>query len=78
MQATVLDAVVTVLGKAGRPLSTKEIHATIVETKLFTFNTKDELGIVRSAIRRHLKGVKESGKAARLALVARDTYSAVR
>jgi hypothetical protein len=30
MQATVLDAVVTVLGKAGRPLSTKEIHATIV------------------------------------------------
>jgi hypothetical protein len=77
MATTVLDAVVSVLSSSQKPLSVREIHARVVEQGLFTFRTKDEVGIIRSAIRRHLRGAASGeGSKARLRAVGKDSFAA--
>lgn len=53
---TVLEACVRALEKAGEPMSAERIHELVVSDGLYSFQTKDPLGVVRSALRRHLRG----------------------
>lgn len=77
MATTVLDAIVSVLSSSQKPMSVREIHVRIVEQGLFTFRAKDEVGIVRTAIRRHLRGVTSGEGNARLRAVGKDSFAAV-
>lgn len=54
---TVAQVVVEVLRAAQKPLTLAEITQIILAQKLYTFNTKDPRGIVRSAIDRRCDGL---------------------
>lgn len=75
-RTTILDAVVAVLTAEKAPRSAAEIHKLIEEKKLFQFNAKDPVGIVRSAIRKHLRTHGGTGQArARVRAVDKDRYA---
>ena len=75
-RTTILDAVVAVLTTEKAPRSVAEIHKLIEEKKLFQFNAKDPVGIVRSAIRKHLQTHGGAGQArARVRVVDKDRYA---
>lgn len=74
-RTTILDAVVRALPQDGISRSSKEIHQLIVNKSLFTFGAKDPVGIVRSAIRKHLAAHGGQGQPpARIRQVERDRY----
>lgn len=73
---TILDAVVAVLADARAPQSSREIHDRIVARSLFSFNARDPIGIVRAAIRKHLRTHGGAGQpTARLRQVERDRFA---
>lgn len=75
-RTTILDAVVAVLSAERAAKTSAEIHKLIEEKKLFQFNAKDPVGIVRSAIRKHLRSHGGTGQpSARLKLVDKDRYA---
>lgn len=53
---TIMKACVEVLKRSQRPLTADEIFAEIQHRKLFDFKAKDPRSIVRSTLRKHLKG----------------------
>lgn len=74
-RTTILDAVVQALPRDNVPRSATEIHKLIVDKSLFTFNAKDPVGILRSALRKHLASHGgQSQPAARVRQVDRDRY----
>ncbi len=73
-RTTILDATVAVLRTANAPRSAAEIHESIAKQKLFEFKAKDPVGMVRSAIRKHLRT--HAGTAsARVRAVDKDRYA---
>lgn len=52
---TILDACVRVLVESAEPLSSEEIYRRIREKQLFEFKARDPAGIVRAALRKHLR-----------------------
>jgi hypothetical protein len=75
-RTTILDAVAVVLRDEAEPKSAKQIVERIVERNLFTFKARDPVGVVRAAIRKHLKT--HGGDAqppARLRQVERDRFA---
>ncbi len=75
-RTTILDAVIAVLTADKTPRSSAEIQKLIEERKLFQFKAKDPVGIVRSAIRKHLRGHGGPGQPrARLKQVDKDRYA---
>ena len=75
-RTTILDAVVTVLSAEGKPRTCAEIHQLIVDRQLFTFRAKDPVGIIRSALRKHLRNHGGQGQpAARIRQIDRDQYA---
>lgn len=50
---TVVEAISEILSKNNRPMTSKEIYESIIKENLYEFNSKNPLGIVRSAVRRH-------------------------
>lgn len=52
---TILDACVTVLEKAQKPLTADQIHDVIAREKLYEFSAKDPRSIVRGTLRKHLR-----------------------
>ncbi|HRI66094.1 MAG TPA: hypothetical protein PK156_17725 [Polyangium sp.] len=73
-RTTILDATVTVLRSANAPRSAAEIHESIAKQKLFEFKAKDPVGIVRSAIRKHLR-THAGTPNARVRVVDKDRYA---
>ena len=74
-RTTILDAVVQALPRDRVPRSAKEIHQLILDGSLFTFHAQDPLGMVRSAIRKHLATHGDEGQPpARVRQVERDRY----
>jgi|HubBroStandDraft_6_1064221.scaffolds.fasta_scaffold957339_1 hypothetical protein len=71
---TILDAVVQVLGTDPKGATAKQIYDRIVEGRLYEFRAKDPIGVVRGAIRKHLRAERP---ASRLAQVARDRFRTV-
>ena len=59
---TILEAAIEVLKSANRPLTAQEIFDLICEKRLFTFNAKDPLAILKAQLRRNSIGF--SGKSA--------------
>lgn len=53
---TILDACIIVLDKSDSPMKAEEIYRQIVEQQLFEFKAKDPLAILRSALRKHMRG----------------------
>ena len=53
---TVLDAVLKELESANQPMTADEIFDAIVARGSYSFKAKDPRSIVRSAIRRHIRG----------------------
>jgi hypothetical protein len=53
---TIAEAAAEILKTAKKPLTAQEITKLILEKGLYTFNTKDEVGMVRRAIHRRCKG----------------------
>lgn len=75
-RATILEAVLDVLSREHAPLSAAEIRDRVVARSLFPFKTKDTLGVVRAAIRRHLRTHGGAGQtAARLRRVSDDQFA---
>jgi len=77
-RTTLLDAVVAVLTAEKAARSSAEIQKLIEQKNLFQFKAKDPVGIVRSAIRKHLRshGGQEQPKA-RLKVVEKDRFAVV-
>jgi len=74
-RTTILDAVVAVLNAEKGARSAAEIHKLIEQKNLFQFKAKDPLGIVRSAIRKHLRSHGGPGQPrALLKQVDKDRY----
>lgn len=73
-RTTILDATVAVLKAANAPRSAVEIHESITKQKLFEFKAKDPVGIVRSAIRKHLR-THAGTPGARVRAVDKDRYA---
>jgi hypothetical protein len=72
---TVLDAVVEALRSSTGPRSVAELHATIVQAGLYEFRARDALGVMRSAVRRHLATHGAEGQpAAMVRVVDRDRF----
>jgi hypothetical protein len=55
-RTTIIDACVTTLQEASKPLAPGEIYRRIIDKELFEFKAKDPLSILRSSIRKHLRG----------------------
>lgn len=73
-RTTILDATVTVLRSANGPQTAAEIHARITKQSLFEFKAKDPVGMVRSAIRKHLRA-HAGTPTARVRAVDKDQYA---
>ena len=74
-RTTIVDAVVQALPRDGSPRSSKEVHQIIVDKSLFAFRAKDPVGMVRSALRKHLAAHGGQGQPpARVRQVERDRY----
>lgn len=52
---TIIEAVITVLGKSDRPMNAVEIHEAISAAGLFEFKAKDPKGVISSTIGKHLR-----------------------
>ena len=52
---TILEACVRVLDSASEPLTVESIRQRIEKEGLYSFRAKDPTGVVRSALRRHLR-----------------------
>jgi hypothetical protein len=77
-RTTILDAVVEALPRDGVPRSAQVIHQFIVDRSLFTFRAQDPLGILRSALRKHLAAHGGQGQPpARIRQIERDRYVAM-
>ena len=50
---TLATVIVEVLTAHGAPMTPAEVYAAIIKGNLFAFNSKDPVGIVRSALSRH-------------------------
>jgi hypothetical protein len=50
---TLATVIVEVLTAHGSPMTAAEVYAAIIKGNLFAFNSKDPVGIVRSALSRH-------------------------
>ena len=50
---TLATVIVEVLTAHGTPMTAAEVHSAITKGNLFEFNSKDPVGIVRSALSRH-------------------------
>ena len=50
---TLATVVVEILTAHGAPMTAAEVYAAIINGNLFAFNSKDPVGIVRSALSRH-------------------------
>ena len=50
---TMATVIVEVLTAHGSPMTAAEVHSAITKDNLFAFNSKDPVGIVRSALSRH-------------------------
>ncbi len=50
---TLATVIVDVLTAHGAPMTAAEVHAAITKGNLFEFDSKDPVGIVRSALSRH-------------------------
>jgi hypothetical protein len=50
---TLATVIVEVLRAHGAPMTAAEVHSAIIKGYLFEFNSKDTVGIVRSALSRH-------------------------
>ncbi len=50
---TLAIVIVEVLTAHGSPMTATEVHSAISKGNLFEFNSKDPVGIVRSALSRH-------------------------
>ena len=50
---TLATVIVEVLTAHGSPMTASEVHSAIIHGNLFEFNSKDPVGIVRSALSRH-------------------------
>lgn len=50
---TLANVIVEVLTAHGSPMTAAEVHSAITGGNLFEFNSKDPIGIVRSALSRH-------------------------
>lgn len=50
---TLTTVIVEVLTEYGAPMTAAEVHSAITKDNLFAFNSKDPVGIVRSALSRH-------------------------
>lgn len=50
---TLAVVIAEVLQKHGAPMTAAEVYETIASARLFEFNSKDPLGIVRNALSRH-------------------------
>ena len=59
---TILEAAIEVLKTANQPLTAQEIFDLICERKLFIFNAKDPVSILKAQLRRNSIGF--SGKSA--------------
>lgn len=74
---TILDAVVAVLCAQREPRSVKQIFQLIVDRQLYAFRAKDPVGVVRAAIRKHLRDHGGPGQpAARVRQLGPDRYAA--
>jgi hypothetical protein len=77
-RTTILDAVVAVLKAEGTPRTIVEVQELIVKRQLYTFRAKDAVGVVRAAVRKHLRSHGGPGQpAARVSQVGPDRYSIV-
>ena len=54
---TIVESIKKTLKKSTTPLSVHQIYAEIERAKLYRFNTKDPLGVVRQQVRRHCEGL---------------------
>ena len=50
---TLATVIMDVLTANGSPMTAAEVHSAITKGNLFEFNSKDPVGIVRSALSRH-------------------------
>ena len=50
---TLATVIVDVLTANGAPMTAAEVFASIIKGNLFAFNSRDPVGIVRSALSRH-------------------------
>lgn len=73
-RTTILDATVAVLRSANTAQTAAEIHAGITKQNLFEFKAKDPVGMVRSAIRKHLRA-HAGTPTARVRAVEKDRYA---
>lgn len=53
---TIIEAVLTVMRSADRPLTSSEVLADITTKRLYEFGAKDPLSLVRAQMRRHCVG----------------------
>jgi hypothetical protein len=75
-RVTILDAVVLVLSNDQVPRSAKEIRDRVVARSLFAFKARDDIGVVRAAIRKHLRTHGGTGQPpARVRMVERDRFA---
>jgi hypothetical protein len=75
---TIIDAVVRALPRDGIARTAKEIYQILLDKPLFTFRARDPVGVLRSALRRHLASHGGEGQpAARVRMVDRDRYVVV-
>ena len=70
---TILEAVIAVLTKAEKPLSSAEICEAIQGESLFEFKAKDPKGVVSSTIGKHLR----SSGPHRVAKVGTGTFKVI-
>jgi hypothetical protein len=72
---TILEAVVQALRRDGVPRTAGEIHQLVVDRSLFTFRAQAPVGILRSALRKHLASHGAEGQPpARVRQIDRDSY----
>jgi len=56
-QRTIAEAAIEVLKDAKEPMTVAEITQAILDRELYSFNTKDQVGMVRRAIARRCDGI---------------------
>jgi restriction system protein len=59
---TIIEAAISVLQTAGRPLLASEVYSEICKKNLFTFKAKDPIAILKAQLRKNSEGF--TGKSA--------------
>lgn len=54
---TIIEAIKTVMRRAGKALNAREAYVAILDQNLYEFRAKEPLHVVRMQIRRHCKGL---------------------